>query len=68
MAQTIRLVRIGQQQGEIAGELDPDATAVLLVALMDGLLVQVFLDPKGVQTDARLRQSFARSLRRALEA
>lgn len=62
------LVRIGQQQGEIAGELDPDATAVLLVALMDGLLVQVFLDPKGVQTDARLRESFARSLRRALEA
>jgi len=62
------LVRVGQQQGEIAGELDPDATAVLLVALMDGLLVQVFLDPKGVQTDARLRQSFALSLRRALEA
>jgi AcrR family transcriptional regulator len=62
------LIRIGQQQGEIAAELDPDATAVLLVALMDGLLIQVFIDPKAVRTDARLRRPLARTVRRVLEA
>jgi AcrR family transcriptional regulator len=62
------LIRIGQEQEEIAAELDPDVTALLLVSLMDGLLIQVFLDPQAVRAGARLRRSFGRAVRRVLEA
>jgi AcrR family transcriptional regulator len=60
------LIRVGQERGEIAGDLDPDAAALLLVALLDGLLVQVFLDPRGVRADAPLLGAVVRAVRRIL--
>ncbi len=60
------LIRSGQEQGEIDARLDPDAVAVLVIGLMDGLMLQIFLDPKGVQLGPRLRSSLVQAVRRTL--
>ncbi len=60
------LIRSGQEQGEIDARLDPDAVAVLVIGLMDGLMLQIFLDPKGVQLGPRLRSSLVQTVRRTL--
>jgi AcrR family transcriptional regulator len=62
------LLRLGQERGEIDASLDPEPTAVLLVALLDGLLVQVFVDPRTVRIDDELRRTFVGSVRRLLSA
>ena len=62
------LLREGQRRREIARGLDPEATAVLLVGLLDGLMVQVFLDPTGIEVGPTLERALARTVRRTLEA
>lgn len=38
------VIREGQQKGELRGGIDADAVAVMVVAAMDGLGVQIFFD------------------------
>ncbi|MFB9319995.1 TetR/AcrR family transcriptional regulator [Cryptosporangium minutisporangium] len=47
-----RAVAEAQQAGEVPGDLDPDATATTLVALMDGLQIQWLLEPDAVDMPA----------------
>jgi len=56
------LIREGQRAGEIDRSLPPDETAALLVALIDGLMLQVFVDPQGVPPTRRMREALAASL------
>ncbi len=65
-AMVAELVRQGQKDGDIRGSLDPDATAVLLVSLLDGLFIQHFLDPGEVRADSGLRRATLESVRRML--
>ena len=46
--------------------LDPAATAVLLVGLIDGLMIQLFLDPKGLGDPGVLRRAFLTAVRSLL--
>ncbi|WP_081767991.1 TetR family transcriptional regulator C-terminal domain-containing protein [Microbacterium sp. MRS-1] len=43
-ADTAALLRAGQRSGEIAPDIDPDAAARLISAVMDGILQQWLLD------------------------
>jgi AcrR family transcriptional regulator len=43
--QFARFIRAEQKAGRISGDLDPDATAALIVAATDGLQTQWMLDP-----------------------
>lgn len=61
-----QLIRAGQQQGEIDPRLAPDETAALLVGLIDGLMLQVFIDPRGVPASPAMREALAAALRRIL--
>jgi AcrR family transcriptional regulator len=47
-------VRARQEKGEIAGDLDPDGVAALLIAAADGLQIQWLLDPEGTKMGDRL--------------
>jgi AcrR family transcriptional regulator len=45
-------LRAGVESGEIRGDVDCDALAAEIIAMMDGLQVQWLLDPDGVDMDA----------------
>ena len=61
------LIREGQGEGEIDPALHPEETAALLVGLIDGLMLQVFIDPRHVPATPRMRDALAGSLRRILQ-
>jgi Uncharacterized protein conserved in bacteria len=54
----------GQRDGRLRADLDPDATAHALVALVDGLTLQAAVDPAALDADAlrRLVDAQVRSL------
>ena len=60
------LIRNAQREGEIDRALAPDETAALLVALIDGLMIQVFVDPPGVPASRKMREALANALRSIL--
>jgi AcrR family transcriptional regulator len=60
------LIREGKRKGEIARELAPNETAALLVAVIDGLMLQVFIDPAGVSPSKAMREALVATLRRIL--
>ena len=60
------LIADGQRRGEIARTLAPDETAALLIGLIDGLMLQVFIDPAGVPPSRAIRDSLAETLGRIL--
>lgn len=60
------LVRGGQSAGELDPDLDADTAALLLVALLDGLVVQMFLDPTRTPRGTTLRRALTDAVRRAL--
>ena len=60
------ILRQGQQAGEIDAALDPAATAMLLVGVIDGLLLQVFLDPKAIPASEAVNRALVDLLHRAL--
>jgi AcrR family transcriptional regulator len=60
------LIKEGQKQGDVAQDLEPQETAALLVGLIDGLMLQVFIDPAGVPPSKAMRRALARTLRRVL--
>jgi AcrR family transcriptional regulator len=47
-------VRVKQEAGEIASDLEPEVVASLLIAAADGLQIQWLLDPEGVDMGERL--------------
>jgi AcrR family transcriptional regulator len=49
-------IRRQQDSGEVSADLDPEATAALLIAAADGLQIQWLLDPDGQDMGARLKQ------------
>ncbi|HEU4428364.1 MAG TPA: TetR/AcrR family transcriptional regulator [Myxococcota bacterium] len=61
------LIADGQRRGEIARTLPPGETAALLVGLIDGLMLQVFIDPEGVPPSRAIRDSLAETLGRILQ-
>jgi AcrR family transcriptional regulator len=61
------LIVEGQRSGEIARELAPQETAALLIALIDGLMLQVFIDPARVPPSRALRAALVATLRRILQ-
>jgi AcrR family transcriptional regulator len=60
------LIRDAQREGEIDRALPPDETAALLVALIDGLMIQVFVDPQGVPPSRKMREALTEALRSIL--
>jgi len=65
-AELASTIREGQQLGEIDIRLDADDTAALVVALIDGLLVQYFADPEGFSSGRPLAESIRESVTRML--
>ena len=61
------LIRTAQQEGVIDASLPPNETAALLVALIDGLMIQVFVDPRGVPPSPRMRAALEQALRSILQ-
>jgi AcrR family transcriptional regulator len=49
--------RAGQQRGEVRADVDPDAVAMRLIALLDGLQTQWLLDPEHVDLEAALKDA-----------
>jgi AcrR family transcriptional regulator len=60
------LIRDGQRRGEIDAALLPRETATLLLGAIDGLMLQVMLDPQGVPPTPAIRRALAESLRSIL--
>ena len=60
------LMRDAQRRGQVDRDLPPDETAALLVALIDGLMLQVFVDPQGVPPTRKMREALAEALRSIL--
>lgn len=61
------LITDGQQRGEIDADLAPDATATLIIALMDGVLVQGFVDPAVLENKGELGAALVGAVRRLLQ-
>jgi TetR/AcrR family fatty acid metabolism transcriptional regulator len=57
------LIDEGQRRGEIEAALRPDETAAILVGLIDGLMLQVLLDPQGIPATPAMREALASGLR-----
>ena len=62
------LIRQGQRSGEIDRALSPLATAALLVSAVDGLMMQVLIDPDAVPPTSATRRALVTALRRMLGA
>jgi len=59
-------LRAAQQSGEIDPELSPEATATLLIGAIDGLILQVFLDPQALPSEPEMRRSLLQLLEKLL--
>ncbi len=73
MLETLRggltqLVEQGQELGEIDPGLDAEASATLVIALMDGVLVQGFIDPRLFEQKEKLGDALLSAVRRMLSA
>lgn len=62
------LIEEGQAAGEIAAHLPPVETAALLIGLIDGLMIQVFIDPESVRSSKAMRAALVTALRRILDS
>ena len=61
-----KLIAEGQRQGEVDPDLDPLATAAVMIGLIDGLMLQVFVDPHGAPSGAQMHKALAQALERVL--
>jgi AcrR family transcriptional regulator len=66
-ASLARLVADGQACGEIAPHLDPEVAAGMVIGLIDGILLQYFVDPDAFTKHDALRGALAAGVRRMLE-
>ena len=60
------LIEEGQKRGEVARELAPEETATLVIALIDGLMLQVFIDPTGVPRSKAMRRTLKQIVRQLI--
>jgi AcrR family transcriptional regulator len=60
------LIRDGQRRGEIDATLAPLETAAVLIGAIDGLMLQVLIDPQQVPPTAAVRRALAAALHRIL--
>lgn len=60
------LIREGQRRGEIRRRLAPEAAAAVVVAMIDGLLLQFFIDPRAFPDPRSLRRTLIQAVRRTL--
>lgn len=60
------LVLEGQHEGDVDRCLDPDLAAGMVVALIDGLLLQFFVDSRAFPDPGALRRTLIGSVRRML--
>lgn len=63
-----RLIVEGQQQGEIERALEPELAAASVIGLVDGVLLQQFVEPGVFADPSALARALARSVRELLQA
>ena len=61
------LIRRAQRDGEISATARADELALMVVALIDGLMLQVYLDPKGVPPAPQTKRALRDALRRVFQ-
>ncbi len=61
------LIEQGQTRGEVDATIAPAATATLIIALMDGVLVQGFVDPRVLADKRELGGALVLAVRRLLQ-
>lgn len=64
--QLASVIREGQERGDISPQLAPAATAAVIVGLIDGVMIQVFLDKKAFADPEELRRAMCDAIRRIL--
>jgi AcrR family transcriptional regulator len=60
------LIRQGQRQGEIQRRLSPESAAAVVVAMIDGLLLQFFIDPRAFPDPGALQRTLIHAVRQTL--
>ena len=63
-----RLIVEGQHQGEIERALEPELAAASVIGLVDGVLLQQFVEPGVFADPSALARALARSVRELLQA
>jgi AcrR family transcriptional regulator len=61
------LIEQGQREGEIDGAVAPGEAAAAVIAIIDGMLLQMIVDPAALGETARTRDLLARAVRRILQ-
>jgi len=61
-----RLIAEGQRDGEIDRSLDPELAAAVAIGAIDGVLLQVLVDPRALSASGALRDTLVRALHKAL--
>ena len=61
-----RLIAEGQRHGEIDRSLDPELAAAVVIGAIDGVLLQVLVDPRALTASGALRDTLLRVLHKAL--
>jgi hypothetical protein len=62
----VGLIREDQRQGEIYRRVTPELAAAVVVALIDGVLLQFFIDPRAFPEPGALQRTLVHSVRRTL--
>ncbi|MFQ5697125.1 MAG: TetR/AcrR family transcriptional regulator [Myxococcota bacterium] len=61
-----QLLREAQEAGEVDRALSAEAIATLLIGMIDGLILQVFLDPRALPSEREMRRSLLQLLGKIL--
>lgn len=61
-----QLLREAQEAGEVDRTLSAEAIATLLIGMIDGLILQVFLDPRALPSEREMRRSLLQLLGKIL--
>jgi AcrR family transcriptional regulator len=62
-----RLIADGQRDGETDGTVEPLEAATAVIAIIDGMLLQMIVDPGAFGDTARARRLLVRNVRRILQ-
>jgi AcrR family transcriptional regulator len=58
------VIALGQRDGSLASEQEPEVLASILIGSIDGVLLQYFLDPNSFPSPAELADSFVEAARK----
>lgn len=64
----VALVREGQARGEITRSMSAESLATILIAIIDGVMLQVLIDPSGTPRGKRLERTIEEAFARLLLA